>query len=148
MYYLVCENGFILALASSIILHRDFSLTADASPPRLRYCKGRHHVSGSKTLQRFKLRGGTTDEGESLRYNLERPLYSVTHLDFWHQSPDVHPSPTVSRLINRAPAAAAFPQKLHSLIDSEGEEGNFRVCLCKSLSDGEIYNPCLASTPF
>lgn len=30
--------------------------------------------------------------------------------------------PTVSRLINRAPTETAFPQKLHNLIDSEGEE--------------------------
>lgn len=127
---------FILDLASPIILHRDCSLTVDASLPRLRYCKGRHHVSWSKTLQRFKLNGSVTDEGESLRYNLKRPLYSVTHLDFWHQSPDFHPSP-VSRLIIQAPTAAAFPQKLR-LIDSEGEEGNFRVFLYKSLSGRDV----------
>lgn len=82
IYYLICQNGSILGPTRPVILHRDCSLTVGALLPRLRYCRGRSHVSGSKTSQRFNLKGGTTDEGESLRYDLKRPLYSLTHLDF------------------------------------------------------------------
>lgn len=52
----------------------------------------------------------------------------MTHLDFWHRSPDfLPPPPPRCRLINWAPTASSFPGEAYGLMDSRRKE-NSSVC--------------------
>lgn len=74
---------------------------------------------------------------------LER-AYSVTHLDFWHLSPDFLRPPSssslASRLISRAPTASSLPEKPFSLIDSQRKESSSATKGCQVEKCARIFD--------